>query len=210
MPELVWWDVLMDQVSPRFAAKVAEEVALYFKAKDDRKRWWAFISDYGQMSPEDIQQLKAHLMRAGVLNLLLESLRSFLSLYPECPLSKFSDQPWAGVINDDYLAHFEERLEVLHDKRSRNGVLVQAQAVYMGFVLGKLRVKQGLALADFPEVEHYPTTDRSQEVGASICACVNMLAGSSLPKYAEDNWVQYFWRRNLELRPLNFDYLVKR
>jgi len=210
MPELIWWDVLMGAVSPRFAAKVAEELALYFKGADDREHWWAFISDYVQLDSEHIRHLKDHLLRANLLELFLESLGPFLDLYPECPLSKLSDQPRTRVVDHDYLTHFENRLEVIQDKRSRDGVLVQAQAVYMGFVLGRLHVMQGLALADFPEVEHYPDSVRSQEVGASICACVNMLAGSSLPKYTEDTWVQYFWRRSLELRPLDFDYLVKR
>ena len=88
--------------------------------------------------------------------------------------------------------------------RARNGVLIQSQAIYLGFVLGRLHVRQGLALADFPEVEHYPKTEKSLAVGASICAAVSMLAGRMLPKYSEDAWVQYFWRRSLDLRPLNF------
>ena len=89
-------------------------------------------------------------------------------------------------------------------------MLIQAQALYLGFVLGKLFVKRGLALADFPEVEHYPKTERSRTVGASICSAVNMLAGTSLPKYHEDTWVQYFWKRSLDLRPLNFSKLENR
>ena len=80
-------------------------------------------------------------------------------------------------------------------------------AIYMGFILGKLHVQRGMALADFPEVENYPHTERSKQVGASICATVNMLAGTMLPKYPEDRWVQYFWQRNLERRPLNFSHL---
>ena len=77
------------------------------------------------------------------------------------------------------------------------------------FSLGRLHVKQGLALADFPEVEHYPDTEKSLAVGASICSAVNMLAGSMLPKYAEDAWVQYFWKRSLDLHPLDFRHLEK-
>ena len=210
MPELVWWDVLIDRVSLRFAAQLAEQLALYFKTSDDHSHWWAFISDYAGLSPEGIEQLRTHLTKVNVLNMLLEGLCPFLELYPECPLSQLSDGPRVGTCSDEYLARFEKRLDVLQDKRSRNGVLVQAQVVYMAFVLGRLRVKKGLALADFPEVERYPETDRSQEVGASVCAAVNMLAGESLPKYTEDVWVQYFWRRNLELRPLNLDHLTRR
>jgi hypothetical protein len=79
-------------------------------------------------------------------------------------------------------------------------VLIQAQAICMAFVSDRLRVKQGLALAEFPEVicAWIPFL----EVGASICAAVNMLAADSLPKYPEDTWVQYFWRRSCEVQPV--------
>jgi hypothetical protein len=207
MPELIWWDVLIDRVSNRFAAKVAEEIGKCLKDTVDRRYWWAFISDYAQLGKNDMNGLKDHLSRANILVQLTESLIDFLDLYPECPISRFLDHRPTGIVDVSYLQHFEERMKVLEDKRSRNGVFVQAQAVYMGFVQAKLFVKRGLALADFPEVERYPSTERSQQVGASICATVNGLAGTSLPEYSKDAWVQYFWRRSLDLRPLDFSHL---
>lgn len=207
MPELLWWDVLADRVSHRFAAKVAEEIAKYFKQDDNRDRWWAFISDYRHLSDDRASDLRAHLSAANVLSRLTETLTDFLNLYPDCPISKLLDQRPTGLVDVGYLLQFEKRLRELEDKRSRNGVLVQAQAIYLGFLLDKLRVKKGLALADFPEVQHYPKTEKSLKVGASICASVNMLAGRMLPKYSEDTWVQYFWKRSLELHPLNFRHL---
>jgi hypothetical protein len=210
MPELVWWDVLVDRVSHRFAAKVAEEIANYFKGKDNRDHWWAFISDYSDLSDDRAKELRAHLSEAHVLPQLTENLADFLNLYPGCPISKLLDWRPSGLVDVGYLLRFENRLGELEDKRSRNGVLIQAQALYLGFLLDRLRVKKGLALADFPEVEHYPTTQKSLEVGASICAAVSMLAGSTLPKYPDDTWVQYFWRRSLELHPLDFRHLEGR
>jgi hypothetical protein len=207
MPELIWWDVLIDRVSHRFAVKVGEEIAKHFKTRDKRKCWWAFISDYASLGTDDMHGLKEHLKQANVLAQLMESLVDFLNLYPECPISRFLDQPPTDVVDVGYLQRFENRMRELEDKRSRSGVLVQAQAIYMGFVLGKLHVKRGLALADFPEVEKYPATELSKQVGASVCATVNMLAGTMLPKYSEDAWVQYFWKRSLELRPLDFTHL---
>jgi hypothetical protein len=207
MPELIWWDVLLDQASHRFAVNVAGEIGKHFKAVKGRRIWWGFISDYAQLSTAEICDLKDHMKRTGILDRFLESLGDFLNLYPECPFSGFLDHRPTGIIDVGYLSHFEDRMRDLENKRSRNAVLVQAQVVYIGFVSGRLRVRRGLALADFPEVQHYPSTDRSKQVGASICATVNMLAGTSLPKYREDNWVQYFWRRSLELKPLNFGYL---
>jgi hypothetical protein len=204
MPELVWWDVLIDSASHRFAAKVAEEIANYFRAKGDRDRWWAFISDYSHISDEDARELRSHLAEVNVLPQMAASLSDFLYLYPDCPISKLFDLRPTGLVDAGYLPRFENRLSVLEDKRSRSGVLIQAQAIYMAFISGRLHVKSDLALADFPEVENYPSTEKSMKVGASICAAVNMLAGVALPKYQDDAWVQYFWKRSLELRPLDF------
>jgi len=207
LPELIWWDVLIDRTSHRFAAKVAEEIGKHFKVREKRDCWWAFINDYTRLGTEEMHDLKEHMRRANVLTHFIESLVDFLNLYPECPISRFLDQRPTGIVDIGYLQRFENRMKDLDDKRSRSGVLVQALAVYMGFVLGKLVVKQGLALADFPEVEHYPTMERSKQVGASICATVNMVAGTTLPKYSEDAWTQYFWRRSLDLHPLDFSHL---
>lgn len=209
LPELIWWDVLADTGSHRFAAKVAEEIGRYFKGKTHRDHWWAFISDYSHLSDDLARGLRDHLAQAGLLSQLTECLRDFLDLYPECPISKMIGTRPNGTVDVGYLLRFEERMREVGDKRSRNGVLIQAQAIYLGFVLGRLKVKRGLALADFPEVEHYPDTEKSLAVGASICAAVNMLAGTTLPKYPDDAWVQYFWRRSLDLRPLDFRPLEK-
>ncbi len=207
MPELIWWDVLIDRVSHRFATKVAEEIAKHFKNRDEHKCWWAFISDYAHLGTDDMDGLKEHLKRANVLAQLTESLVEFINLYPACPITRFLRQPPTGIVDVGYLQRFEDRMRELEDKRSRSGVLVQAQPIYMGFVLGKPFVKKGLALAEFPEVEKYPATELSKQVGASICAAVNMLAGTMLPQFPEDAWVQYFWQRSIELRPLDFSPL---
>jgi hypothetical protein len=208
MPELIWWDVLIDQGSRRFASKIAEEIARYFKSRDNHECWWAFISDYTRLAIDEIDGLREHLRRANILNDMNESLADFLNLYPSCPLSQFSDRLPTGIVDVGYLKRFEDRMSDLEDKRSRVGVLIQAQAVYMGFMSGKLHVAPGLALADFPEVENYPSTELSKRVGASICAMVNMMAGRMLPKYSADAWVQYFWQRSVDLRPLDFTHLV--
>ena len=210
LPEMVWWDVLADCVSLRFAAKVAEEIAVHFKSKGIHDHWWAFVSDYNDLSNEDADELKAHLSSVNVLSPLTEGLSDFLNLYPDCPLSKLLDWRPAGLIDVGYMLRFESRLRELENKRSKDGIFAQAQAVYMAFISGRLHVAEGLALADFPEVENYPTTERSLEVGASICATVNMLARDTLPKYADDDWVQYFWQRSLELHPLNFSSLEEK
>jgi len=210
MPELIWWGVLADRVSHRFSAKVAEEIATCLKGPNVRDHWWAFISDYEDLPEDLVSGLRQHLLKTGLLSEITESLADFLNLYPACPIVRLLDWRPSGIVDIGYLLRFEKLVMELEDKRSRNGVLIQAQALYMGFVLGKLFVKRGLVLADFPEVEHYPNTEKSLAVGASICASVNMLAGTMLPKYSEDTWVQYFWKRSLDLHPLDFRHLENR
>jgi hypothetical protein len=91
MPELVWWDVIADKVSHRFAVKVAEEIAPYLRGTDNRDHWWAFISDYNDLSDDGARELRAHLAKTNVLPQLTESLTDFLNLYPGCPISKLLD-----------------------------------------------------------------------------------------------------------------------
>lgn len=207
MPELIWWDVLTDKVSHCFAVMVAEEIAKYFRAKGNNDRWWAFISDYSDLSDQDAHDLRAHLSEVNVFPKMAAGLSDFLDLYPCCPISKLFDLRPAGLMDTGYLLRFETRLSELEDKRSRSGVLMQAQAIYMAFISGRMHVRADLPLAEFEEVKNYPITEKSIEVGASICAAVNFLAADALPKYPEDAWVQYFWKRSLELRPLDFSPL---
>ena len=181
---------------------------IYFlKDHPQSQCWWAFISDYRHLTDVEFQNLKEHLDKLGMLGPLQGGLSDFLSLYPECPLSRFLPAKTPGAVDLDYLKNLEERLDELGDKRSRAGVLMQAQAVYLGFVMDRLKVFKGLALADFPEVAKYPNTERSKQVGASICAQVNLMAGMMLPEYIDDEWVLYFWRRSFELRPFKYDHL---
>ena len=110
MPELIWWDVLADKVSHRFAARVAEVIAQYFRAKANQDRWWAFISDYSHLSDEDMHELRMHLSEASVLPRLAASLSDFLNLYPGCPLANLLDLRPTGLVDVGYLLRFENRM----------------------------------------------------------------------------------------------------
>lgn len=208
LPELIWWDVLAQAASEQYAINLAGEIGKFLKDHPQPKCWWAFISDYKQLTDVEFQNLKDHLDKVGMLAQLQAGLTDFLNLYPECPLSRFLSATPTGAVDLKFLTEFEDRFDELGDKRSRAGVLMQAQAVYMGFVMDRLKVVEGLALADFPEVANYPGTERSKQVGAGICAQVNFMAGMMLPEYIDDEWVIYFWRRSFELRPFKYDHLA--
>lgn len=208
LPELVWWDVIIDKLSHQFAADLAVKIASHFKEKDKTQTWWSFISDYKQLNDSDFNDLKEDLHEHKMLQILQSALDDFLNLYPECPLVGFLESRPSGAVDISYLSRFENRMSILEDKRSSAGILIQSQVVYMGFVIGKLFVKEGLGLANLQEIEKYPDTELSLQVGASVCAAVNTFAEQMLPEYEENFWLKYFWHRNTELRPIKMDHIT--
>jgi len=187
---------------------LAAAIATHFKECNKTQTWWSFISDYYQLNDSDFDDLKKLLHEHRMLLSLQDALSDFLELYPKCPLVGFLDSRPSGAIDIAYLSQFEKRMAEAEDKRSRAGVLIQSQVVYMGFVIGKLLVKEGLGLANFPEIEKYPDTELSLQVGASVCAAVNGFSWQMLPEFQDNNWLKYFWKRGFELRPIRMDHLT--
>jgi hypothetical protein len=208
LPELIWWDVVIDKTSHKYAANLAATIATHFKGRSMTNTWWGFTSDYSKLNDADWEDLKHTLNEHHMLSPLQEALHDFLELYPACQLVKYLDHRPAGAIDVAYLSRFEKRLAEAENKRSRPAVLIQSQIVYMGFIIGKLVVKKGLSLSKFPEIEKYPKTELSLQVGASVCALVNGIAGQMLPDYSQDEWAQYFWNRSYEIRPIKMDHLM--
>lgn len=208
LPELIWWDVLIDKISHKFTAELAVAIATHFKERNQTHKWWSFISDYSLLNDTEWDDLKRTINKKSMLLPLQDALKCFLDLYPECPLNKFLDSHPSGSIDIAYLSRFENRFAGAENKRSRAGVLLQGQVVYMGFVIGKLHVKEGLGLANLPEIQKYPDTELSLQVGASVCAAVNGFSGRMLPDYSKNAWVQYFWNRSYDFRPTKMDHLT--
>ena len=208
LPELIWWDVIIDKESHKFAADLAVAIATYFKEQEDTSTFWGFVSDYSKLNEDEFTSLKKSLNDNRMLERLQNALADFLELYPECPLVGFFDCHPHGGVDISYIDRFEKRYAEAEDKRSRAGILIQSQVVYMGFAIGKFRVFEGLALADFPEIEKYPETELSLKVGASVCATVNLFSEQMLPDYQDDVWVKYFWNRSFTIRPIKMDHLT--
>ena len=73
----------------------------------------------------------------------------------------------------------------------------QATAVYLAHTGGWLKLRGDSALADFPEVERYPNTEKSRLVASSVRAALNGL----MVTMPSSDWPRYFWNRGLELEP---------
>ncbi|MFH0798757.1 MAG: hypothetical protein V2A66_01100 [Pseudomonadota bacterium] len=152
LPELIWWDVIIDKKSHKFAVDLAAAIATHFKERNKTHVWWGFTSEYYQLNNSEFDDLKTYLHERRMLLPLQDAAADFLELYPECPLARILDSHPSGAIDIAYLSRFEKRMAEAEDKRSRAGVLIQSQVVYMGFVIGKLHVKEGLGLANLVPV----------------------------------------------------------
>ena len=79
-------------------------------------------------------------------------------------------------------------------------MMVQATAIWLAFDADLLKVSADLSLAQFPEIEHYPDTDLSKQIGASIRAGLNVFFRSEMHQ-ADNKWPDYFWNRGLAIEP---------
>jgi hypothetical protein len=151
-----------------------------------------------QQKVEIIEKLNSH----GIIDPIRSTFTPFAGLYPKFPLSFLT----RNILNKEKpnLKNEIDKIKgvvlSLYDRRSIFSMRVQATVLYIGFVNDFIKVQEGLALADFPEIEKYPDTERSMEVAASIRATINVMSF----EYKENNyinWSTYFWNRGLEIEP---------
>lgn len=73
LPELIWWDVIMDKKSHKFVADLAAAVATYFKESNQTHTWWCFTSDYSQLNDAQWDGLKRTLSEQSMLSPLQDA-----------------------------------------------------------------------------------------------------------------------------------------
>jgi len=201
LPEVVWLDLLNSQYGLREGAELAIRMPKALHQKDaTATQWFAFTSDYENLSAQDWADLIAALGEP-VVNRLKAALRPLVALYPRAPFSHL----WPGgeiPKTDDDLGIIREAVDRLLDRGDVPATFAQANAIYVGFAVNKLVVNKGLALANFPAIQHYPDTDESKAIASAVRAMVTGMVGHLREPSAEVRpWPAYFWRRGLELSP---------
>lgn len=207
LPELIWIALIQDYHGHR------EGVALITKftriarkcSHSEKKRIFATISSLWEMTKEEQSCLKKELASSGDLFEIQKAILPLIAFYPECPL-RFLYSSTLSLSGEE-----KRNLELLktlvggmYNKISRNTMMVQATAIWLAFDSGALKVFEGLALANFPEIEKYPNTELSEKVAASIRSSIYMFF--SEPHYrASSNWPRYFWNRGLEIDGCYFE-----
>lgn len=210
LPELLWLGVLNERCGLEKGADLAVSVA---KAAEkvyggEIKKWFAPVSIYDLLRPEQKIDVFNDLKRSSKLEPIKHALSSFISLYPKCPLNFLFESPLPPIDNfSAELKTFKDLLSKLYDKTTIEATFMQANAIYIAFVTDKLKAFEGISFAEFPEIEKYPHTEKSQRIARSICATVNGFIGIERNKTSE--WPKYFWNRCLELEPCDFQRIFE-
>jgi hypothetical protein len=205
VPELIWF-ALLQESDLRQGIKLAESLALAaaHAAPVQPPKWYGTISSFGLITPDQATQVRQTLTTSALLTPLQKSLASLIALYPECPLKLlFQDPRPSRRMAAKYLDSFKAVLRKMFDKALPETTLASATFIYLAFVADILKVAEGLALADFPEIAEYPQTERSKEVAAAVRSSLPMFFGP--PSYdLSSPWPDYFWNRGLSLEQCTF------
>lgn len=202
LPELLWLALLNSAYGTRIGAELA--VALASSAsKLIPKNLFAPASTYNSLSAEQKTGVVEQLQQTAKLEAIQKGLNSLLWFYPACPLAfLFPTGPVAPEDPKAALEDFKFCLSGLYNKFDRAPMMMQANAIYIAFVTGKMRVAPHLPLANFPEIEKYPTTPESERVGSGVRAATMALFGQGYDK--DSTWPQYFWNRGLEVESCDY------
>jgi hypothetical protein len=203
LPEILWIALLQRVLGLAKGVQLAQILAKEAMAIRPGPGVFGSTSSLYRLSSDEFTELRHRLAANGSLFELQEGLSALVNLYPECPLlhlfTSISDDP-------RHLSLIKSIVTKLYDRADREAVLAQSTFIYLAFDAGILHVREGLSLADFPCVEDYPDTERSQQVASSVRAAISMFFGE--PFYdASSTWPAYFWNRGLDLESCSFPYV---
>jgi len=206
LPEIVWIALLHDGYGVGEGAELARALsnAAIQSAVREKNAFYGHVGAYVDLAAEERRTVVSKLEAAAVLEPLRRALLPLATFYPECPLSFLWPDGLPGLLDPEaQLSKFKRVMWDLHDKTSPPAVFALATFMYLGFLADVVKVKEGLLLAKFPEIEKYPSTELSKEIAAGIRA----FALSYLGIAADQNrtgWPLYFWNRGLELDKCDF------
>ena len=161
------------------------------------------MSSFDLLSETESEHLRNTLEDRGELCAVCEPLEALVSWYPECPLSRIFCGP-NKMSSADGLDRLKSVVAWMHYRAEREAMLVQATVLQLIFDADAFKVHEGSVLSKFVEIERYPNTELSREVGSMIRATLNGLFGHDNLRLKNSTWPQYFWNRGLVVDACDF------
>jgi hypothetical protein len=208
LPELLWLGLLQGTYDMRRAVVLSlslAEAAAQVKPSTSNLLWFAATSSYATLEEDHWHKVRRALENSGRLDDIAQAIATLVYFYPECPFAHLLTQSASQPSNEEQaIESFKAQLEPLYGKQERAATLVQATAVYIALVTQKIAIAEGISLGNLEAVKHFPRTEQSQKVAASVRATCNFLIGATLDE-SESDWALYFWRRGFELGSCEYE-----
>jgi len=201
LPELLWIALIQDRHGDRAGVELVTAVSRIARqlVPSTPSPIFGGISSFGVLESQHKEQLRGALAGSGELFEVQSALLPLISLYPMCPLGfLFHDPVTQEPSGESHLRYLRGLVAGLYDREARPTVLTMATFVWLAFDSGVLKVKEGLALADFPEIERYPDTDISKRIASGVRASIYTFFSDEHWPHSRE-WSQYFWNRGLEI-----------
>jgi len=207
LPELLWLGLL----NYTCGLKQGSELALLLAntsvqvSKSQPQKWYAPMSSYTLLTEAHKADILKTLRSVGSLDSLRKPLTPLVAFYPECPVAFLFEDKLPTVEDSTMkLGTYKDFLAEMYAKYDSLATLAQANAVYIAFATGMLKVVKGSSLANFPAIADFPNTKQSKRVAASIYASISSFIGAFLDQNfqgKQSDWSAYFWNRGLEIEP---------
>jgi hypothetical protein len=199
IPEVIWIALLHETLGQVKGTELALNLArcgVKCASRTDG-RFFAALSDFVDLTANEKGAIVKDLAASNQLDSLHRAFLPLFSYYPTCPLNFLALQNIESQESSP-LKLLKKLLQDLFDKELSRTVFVQSTVVYLAFVLDRLKVAEGLALAQFPEVERYPHTDLSRRIASSVRVTVLSFFGPAR-KGRSPTWPVEFWNRGIEI-----------
>ena len=202
LPEVLWIGLLNNANGFRLGGELSLDVArAAVNSFTDQKPQVLFAgaSSFSTLDQTQQSRMVDELESKSKILPLRNSLATLAFYYPTFPLRfLFRDQELHEDSNHVNLASLKILLESLFNRWETPATMVQANVVYIAFVTGKLHVKKGLALENFPAIQDFPRTQESKRIAGSVRAFVSAYFGH-LGGQRVSAWPKTFWNRGLEI-----------
>lgn len=202
IPELIWLAVLNHRLGNVIGAQVAQVIGSTLKSANHNPMWFGSISSLKDVSEQTKQNITKALRDEDLADSVEMALSPFLDFYPEFP-GGFLLGTQSTAKSPGFIQEIKTLLDELYDTESGATVFMCANAIYAGFCQG-FQVNEGVSLAQFPEVENYPTTELSKRVASACRSTVLLTVGEYVIEAGLTQWSSYFWNRSLQLESIDW------
>lgn len=204
IPELLWIALLHGAYGHHVAVQIVTAFTRALRAHSAgySDKVWVAAGKFSEIPQEALREIVVG-MGTNHGDALLSALKPLAACYPTNPFNNIYNEPFPAA-TPEKLDTLSRVVAGLYDRSDRDTMMVQATAIWVAFDSGRLKVNSDLALASFPRIEEYPTTELSRRVGGSIRSTLNLMFGESQFMASDGRWPVDFWNQGLLLQPCEF------